>query len=336
MEALKKRLLDAGNPLGFRNIRVISAEPMPFYDEAMHRRTKDDVVLAEAWKLLDMASDPRVILPNANSIVTALYPYEPYGEVFPQGMGTFSAHYQYYPEGRDKMESLAILLRDAGYQGITNPRLPIKGIAHLAGLGRFGKNGLLHNEEFGSFMTIHILLTDAILPYDEIIDQDPGSLSDCGHCDLCVRACPTGAITEEGTVNLKKCIRHYMLSGDIIPEAFREAMGTAVLGCEICQHCCPKNAKVSSQLSIDPDDYGVFNLMDILSSHKTGLKAITEKIGQRVGSNYARAQRVLSAAVIAAGNSGDPAYIPLLKETLDHPHLPIRVHSAWAIEKLQR
>jgi hypothetical protein len=57
-------------------------------------------------------------------------------------------------------------------------------------------------------------------------------------------------------------------------------------------------------------------------------------MGALIGKNYTRAQKVLSMAVIIAGNTKDSTYVPLLGETLNHPHPPIRGHSAWALGKI--
>ena len=58
-------------------------------------------------------------------------------------------------------------------------------------------------------------------------------------------------------------------------------------------------------------------------------------MGELIGKNYARAQKILSMAVILAGNSKDKSYIPYLIPLLKHPHAPIRGHSAWAIGKIK-
>lgn len=335
MEELKKRLLEEGKKQGLKEIRVIPAEPVPFFEEAMRRRTTGDPESLEAWRPRGLVPDPEAVLPGARSILAALYPYAPYPGAFPQGFGEYSAYYGTYPGGMEKMKGLAVILEDAGFRAAVNPPLPFKAIAHRAGHGLFGKNGLIHNREFGSWISIHVLVTDAVLPYHDIIMPHPQALSDCADCDLCAKACPAGAIGEYGTVYLLKCLRHYMLSGEIVPEGVREAMGTKILGCEVCQRCCPVNAGIAARQDVNPEELKIFNIRHILKDHKEGFKEITAKIRAQVGQNYARPQRVLSSAIIAAGNSGDPGFIPALQETLKHPSLPIRVHSAWALSKLR-
>ena len=336
METLKDRILEMGEALGFKEMKVIPALPLTRFQQDLTRRGEGDPDLQAAWSRRGMASDPMELMPTAKSLWVAVYPYVPYPEEFPRGLGTYSAHYRYYPEGRLKMESMGKLITEAGFQGMINPPLPMKAIAHMAGIGHFGKNSLLIHPSFGSYITLHLLLTDALFEYDSAAKTGDGLFSKCGACDRCIRACPTNAIGADGAVHLLKCLRHYMLSGEVVPLEIRECIGTRMLGCEICQRCCPKNPSCEETQTEGRDDLALFVLEETLKAHRSSMKSITERAAALVGGNYARSHRILSAAVIAAGNSGDPSYIPLLEELADHPNEPIRVHSAWALKKLQQ
>ena len=59
-----------------------------------------------------------------------------------------------------------------------------------------------------------------------------------------------------------------------------------------------------------------------------------DQMGDLIGRNYARSQNVLSTAAILAGNIKDKSYLPALERLLEHPHPPIRGHSAWAIGQI--
>jgi len=65
-----------------------------------------------------------------------------------------------------------------------------KTAATCSGLGWVGKNGLVINALYGSKLSWASVLTNAPL----IADKPVGS-SNCGNCDLCVRYCPSGALT---------------------------------------------------------------------------------------------------------------------------------------------
>ena len=328
-DILKKELLAYGKELGFSMIKITSAELLDIWQQGVEVRNKLDPESSKRWE--KMTANPKELLPDAKSIIIAVRSYIPYSKDFPQGIGRYSAHYKEYPVGREKIEKLGMFLEQRGYKIIVDPPLPVKVIAHRAGIGYFGKNGLIHTEMYGSWITLHCILTNAPLPQDESVDK----LSDCGSCETCIRACPTGAIQEGGIVLPSRCIRNYMLSSDFIPVDIRDKIGLRFLGCDICQQVCPKNREALKKAGLPPkEEMDLFDILNILQEWRTGLKNRMERMAALIGKNYGRAQKVLSMAVIIAGNTKDPTYIPLLSETLNHPHPPIRGHSAWALGKI--
>jgi epoxyqueuosine reductase QueG len=67
--------------------------------------------------------------------------------------------------------------------------------AYEAGIGRYGRSGLILHPELGNRMTLGVILTDAILaPDPKREDHDP-----CRNCDRCIRACPAGAFDPDKT-----------------------------------------------------------------------------------------------------------------------------------------
>lgn len=329
-DLLKEQLIEYGTKLGFGLIRVTSSDPLKLWDCQIRIRREQDPDSTRLWN--NMEHDPKEIMPEARSIVVALWPHTPYKANFPKGIGRCSAYYKEYPKGRQAAYKLGDFLKQAGYKIVVQPNLPAKEIAHRAGIGYFGKNALIHTQEYGSWISLHYILTDAPLTPDTGMD----SISDCGDCDLCMRACPTEAIVKEGQVIPSKCIRHHMLSSDFVPVDIREKMGGRMLGCDICQMVCPFNKKGMLEAGLpSPEEMELFNIKDILKEWPTGLKNRMNSMGELIGKNYARAQKVLSMAVILAGNSKDESYMPYLIPLLKHPHPPIRGHSAWAIGEIK-
>ncbi len=329
-DLLKKQLIEYGTKLGFGLIRVTTSKPLGLWNCQIKIRKEQDPDSAYLWK--NIKYDPKEIMPEARSIVVAVWSHTPYKANFPKGIGRFSAYYKEYPQGRQAAYKLGDFLEKAGYKTVVQPNLPAKEIAYRAGIGYFGKNALIHTPEYGSWISLHYILTDAPLTPDNSMDR----ISDCGDCDLCMRACPTGAIEKEGQVIPIKCIRHYMLSSDFVPINIREKMGSRMLGCDICQMVCPFNRKGMLEAKLpSSEEMELFKIKDILEEWSTGLKNRMNNMGELIGKNYARAQKVLSMAVILAGNSKDESYMPYLISLLKHPHPPIRGHSAWAIGKIK-
>jgi epoxyqueuosine reductase len=327
---MKERIIEKANKLGFGQISFIPIQPLPLWDEKIETYRALDANIADYLESRGIVSDCRAVMEDAETIIAAAFPYLPNNN-FHQEQGYYSAHYEAYPKGRKAITELGNLLIEKGHKVAIDPPIPAKQIAYLSGLGKFGKNCLIHHSKFGSFLTLHIILTNAEIASDDI---KIGKITDCGTCSLCIDACPMQAITEDGVILINRCLRFHMMSSGIIPIEVREKMDNRIVGCDECQIVCPKNRPIIQQCDNTYIRESIFNIKKLLADAKTGLKAHMDLIGKRIGKNYARTQRVLSMAVIIAGNSCDRSYLPLLADTLQHPHPPIRAHSAWAIGKL--
>ncbi|MCL5022214.1 MAG: epoxyqueuosine reductase [Nitrospirae bacterium] len=84
-----------------------------------------------------------------------------------------------------------------------------KTAATCSGLGWIGKNGLIINETYGSKLSWATVLTDAPIEPDRPLTE-----SQCGDCTLCVKHCPSGAVSGQSwsrgeplkrLVNYEKC-----------------------------------------------------------------------------------------------------------------------------------
>ena len=58
-------------------------------------------------------------------------------------------------------------------------------------------------------------------------------------------------------------------------------------------------------------------------------------LAKEIGRNAARPQRVRAQAALLAGNSGNTAYLPVLKQWAELPFEAVSEHAKWAIERLE-
>lgn len=99
--------------------------------------------------------------------------------------------------------------------------------AYLCGIGTFGMNGAIVTEEYGPRIRFVTVLTDAVLPDNDIIG---GQI--CNGCGKCVRSCPahalSGSFYPEGAFDTGACIERqaHLASEGISP-------------CGICVSVCP-------------------------------------------------------------------------------------------------
>ena len=118
-----------------------------------------------------------------------------------------------------------------------------KAWAEEAGLGWIGKNGNLISTSHGSWLLLGHLLTTIRLE----VDQPARSL--CGHCQRCLPACPTAAITEPFVVDSRRCIAFHSIENR--DEQLPLPLHGWVAGCDLCQEVCPWNQH-HAQSSADP------------------------------------------------------------------------------------
>ncbi len=111
-------------------------------------------------------------------------------------------------------------------------------LATLAGLGWIGKNSMLISPHLGPNVLLGGVLTDLVL-----VPDDPFPYDWCGSCDRCVRACPTGAILPDRTVDANRCISYWTIEyrGDTFPEGV-DTYGW-IFGCDVCTDVCPWTSK---------------------------------------------------------------------------------------------
>jgi epoxyqueuosine reductase len=109
--------------------------------------------------------------------------------------------------------------------------LSYRHVAAEAGLGELGVNNLLLTPEHGPRVRFVALLTDVELEPGEPVGTKLCVPERCGYA--CVRACPAGALKEDGSPTDKaSCLKYYIKLG--IP-------GQSGVRCGLCVAKCPAN-----------------------------------------------------------------------------------------------
>jgi epoxyqueuosine reductase len=202
-----------------------------------------------------------------------------------------------------------------------------KPLARKAGLGFYGKHGVIVTPKHGSFVVLGEILTDLEL------EPDPPLERDCGACAKCIEACPTGAIKTPYFVDRNVCIQALTGLRAEIPPAVRDVWGNRFYGCTDCQDVCPYNKKA------EPVDR-------VVERGRVGphvrlsemLLVAEDEFARRFGENQiGRRERnvIRRNAVIAAGNSRSPAFAEALAVCARDPDPVVRQHALWATWKIK-
>ena len=193
----------------------------------------------------DLRTDPRKLVPGANSVITLLLNYYPAGQQHPQApkIAKYAWGIDYHYIIKDKLNELLQYINDNigevnGRGFVDSAPVLERSWAVRSGLGWVGKNGNLLNPQTGSFFFIATLITDLNLIYSQ-----PFNTTHCGTCTRCIDACPTGAIVAPAEVDASKCISYLTieLKDALIPGEFNDKMEGWMFGCDICQDVCPWN-----------------------------------------------------------------------------------------------
>ena len=123
--------------------------------------------------------------------------------------------------------------------------LPLVAVA--AGLGVFGRHGLLISDRFGPRIKLGLVTTDLTLRCSQPLNVDLERF--CGNCGLCSKECPTSAIPGNGR-ELVNGIKRWRINHELCYSYWR-SNGT---DCGICMKVCPFSKGIGfSQFSKSPD-----------------------------------------------------------------------------------
>jgi len=147
-----------------------------------------------------------------------------------------------------QMEPISALLKNEGYTALIcddsksgGSIIPLKLAAIRAGIGWQGKHSLLISRQYGTFLALGGIITNANLDHN-----NKEEINRCKDCKKCQKACPLSALENAYILNKDRCLS-YILQNDKIPEEAKTVLENRIIDCEICQQVCPWNAKHTKQ-----------------------------------------------------------------------------------------
>jgi epoxyqueuosine reductase len=203
-----------------------------------------------------------------------------------------------------------------------------KPLAAAAGIGWQGKHTNLVSRDFGSWLFLGAILTEAVLP------PDAPEIDHCGTCRACLDICPTAAFPAPYRLDARRCISYLTIENKgPIPEEFRKAIGNRIYGCDDCLAVCPWNkfAQATREMKLKArDDLASPSLAELARLDDAAFRAkFSGSPVKRIGRD-----RFLRNVLIAIGNSADMDLIPEAERHLADPSPLVRGAAVWALSQL--
>jgi epoxyqueuosine reductase len=334
----KKEITDFAKAVGIDLIGFASADCLKGYKSFLEERKSLGYECPIEERMPDKRVSPEFILPEVKTIISVALSYNiEYQVKLPsKSFGIISKSswgMDYHLVLKEKMKRVCEFVKSKcpdvkTVSLVDNNPLLERAIAYHAGIGWFGKNGLIINEEYGSYLFLGEILIN------EYFEPDTPQESKCGDCDLCMKACPTKAIEKPYIVNANKCLSFITVKKGEIEEEFLKKLGRRIYGCDTCQEVCPfnKEAKKVKREEFTPSKLLPRpNLIEILNMSNKEFKEIFGP----TASSWRGKSVIIRNAIIACVNTKDQECIEPIKKLLKSPSPLLRGYSAWAISYLE-
>ncbi|MHB0969696.1 MAG: tRNA epoxyqueuosine(34) reductase QueG [Thermoanaerobaculia bacterium] len=230
-------------------------------------------------------ANPRDRYPWAQSVIVITVPYSPRRpEAGDDVLLSRVARYALGDDYHDVLDRMLRRIEDAihakdpdvkTWRYVDTGPLSDRSYAAQAGLGWVAKNGMLIDEENGSYFFIGTLLTSLVN------DVGATAVADrCGTCTRCIDACPTDAILPGHLVAAERCISYLTIEhrGDL-PADLAHRLECHVFGCDICQEVCPWNGRApEGHAAFAPrNEYGATPVTDLLRFEQADFSRLFRK-----------------------------------------------------------
>ncbi len=343
MTRLPKTFTDRVKALGFTDPHVADLKAFnPDHEARLKDFTEKGYHGTMDWlaETTDRRRHPVAMWPEAKSAIVLGMNYgpetDPLASLSQPGNATISVYarnrdYHDIMKGRLK-EAAGLLARDLKAEVkvfVDTAPLPEKQTAELAGLGWQGKHTNLVNRDYGSWLFLGTILTDAELT--------PGSpeIDHCGSCTECLDICPTNAFPAPYQLDARRCISYLTIEhkGPVDPE-LRPLMGNRIYGCDDCLAVCPWNkfAQNAAEIKLKArDDLNAPALKTLAKlSDSEFRKFFSGSPIKRIGRN-----RFIRNVLYAIGNSGSAQLKETAQAYTQDPDPVLADAALWAVNRLE-
>jgi epoxyqueuosine reductase len=338
----KEHLLNSlAAEIGLDALRIARVDPAWSAGERLAAFVGDGRHGDMAWMAdtLERRRHPQAMWPGARSAVVVALNYGPHDD--PLGIldhpdhaaiSIYARNADYHDVLKRKLKRLAgEFARQTGADVkvfVDTAPLMEKPLAQAAGMGWQGRHTNLVSRDFGSWLFLGVMLTDADLEPDA-----PGEDA-CGSCRACLDICPTQAFPAPYQIDARRCISYLTIEAKgQIPREFRKAMGNRIYGCDDCLAVCPWNkfARTAHEEAFHPRAelnaplLGELAELDDAAFREVFAGSPVKRIGR---------ERFVRNVMVAIGNSGTTGLAETCIRRLDDDAPLVRGAAVWALGEL--
>ncbi|WP_026675105.1 tRNA epoxyqueuosine(34) reductase QueG [Alkalihalobacterium bogoriense] len=338
---LKEEVIAYSESIGIDKIGFASADPFLTLKERLITQQQLGYQSGFEEPDIDKRVNPDKVLPEAKSIIAIALAYPSKMRNAPKSTpgerrGIFcraSWGKDYHSILKEKLQLLETFIIQKMPEAqcksmVDTGELSDRAVAERAGIGWSGKNCAILTKEFGSYVYLGEMISNIPFPPDTPVTEQ------CGTCNRCVEACPTGALVQGGQLNSSACIAFLTQTKGFLPVPYREKLGNRLYGCDTCQQVCPENKgkDFHHHPEMEPDpEIAKPKLIPLLTMSNREFK---ERFGHISGS-WRGKKPIQRNAIIALAHYKDKTALPVLLNILEEDPRPvIRGTAAWAIGKI--
>lgn len=288
----------------------------------------------------DERASPDRLWPDVQNVIMLGMSYAPAGDPFALEDSPDHGRISVYAQGKDYHDVVKSALKRVARWLVEQSDCEVKvfvdtapvmekPLAEAAGIGWQGKHTNVVSRDHGSWLFLGAIYTTLDL------DRSQRASDRCGSCRACQDICPTGAFPAPYQLDARACISYLTIEHKgPIPHRYRKAMGNHIYGCDDCLAVCPWNkfaeAAAANKAFLPRAELAAPALADILALDDAAFRQVF------AGSPIKRSGRgrMVRNALIAAGNSDDPALITPVQALLDDEDEVVREAAGWALAEL--
>lgn len=221
---------------------------------------------------------PKYTMKSVQSIIVLFVPYLTERHQKNGNISLYSMGEDYHIKVKNLCEKISRYLKDKNlgtkfYIQSDVGTIDEKFLAYVCGLGIRGINSLIIHREYGSYGNIGIILTDGKM------EEKITPAQDCSLCMKCLRACPSGAIVGDFSIDSQICVSYLTQKKEILSESEIKLVQKSgkVFGCDICQNICPFNQNVIKIFNSDD----IINKLDINDIESLSARQFKKIYGNR-------------------------------------------------------